>query len=52
MKTTKKSTKQVLASNKDKKVFFNELLNPSKPNKTLIEAAGKYKSALTDACSK
>ena len=34
---------EILASNKDKDIFFNELLNPSEPNKALKDAAAKYK---------
>ena len=34
---------KILASNKDKDIFFNELLNPSEPNKALKDAAAKYK---------
>lgn len=35
---------KILASNKDKEIFFNELLNPSKPNKALKDAAARYKN--------
>ena len=35
---------KILASNKDKDIFFNELLNPSEPNKALKDAAAKYKT--------
>ena len=34
---------KIIASNKDKDIFFNELLNPSEPNKALKDAAAKYK---------
>ena len=34
---------KILTSNKDKDIFFNELLNPSEPNKALKDAAAKYK---------
>ena len=37
---------KILASKRDKEIFFNELLNPSKPNKTLKEAAARYKKML------
>jgi uncharacterized protein (DUF1778 family) len=37
---------QILASNRDKEIFFKELLNPSKPNKSLKEAAARYKKML------
>lgn len=35
---------KILASYKDKEIFFNELLNPSKPNKALKDAAARYKN--------
>jgi len=35
---------KILASNKDKDIFFNELLNPSEPNKALKDAAARYKT--------
>ena len=38
---------KILASNKDKDIFFNELLNPSEPNKALKDAAAKYKTKPT-----
>jgi uncharacterized protein (DUF1778 family) len=34
---------KILASKRDKEIFFNELLNPSKPNNALKEAAARYK---------
>jgi uncharacterized protein (DUF1778 family) len=37
---------KILASNRDKEIFFKELLNPSKPNKSLKEAAARYKKML------
>ena len=37
---------KILASKRDKEIFFNELLNPSKPNKALKEAAVRYKEML------
>jgi uncharacterized protein (DUF1778 family) len=33
----------ILASDKDKKIFFDAIMNPSKPNKKLKTAAAKYK---------
>ncbi len=33
----------ILASNKDKEIFFNAIMNPKEPNKKLKEAALKYK---------
>lgn len=38
---------KILTSNKDKDIFFNELLNPSEPNKALKDAAAKYKTKPT-----
>ena len=38
---------KIIASNKDKDIFFNELLNPSEPNKALKDAAAKYKTKPT-----
>lgn len=37
---------RILASKRDKEIFFNELLNPSEPNKALKEAASRYKNML------
>lgn len=37
---------KILASNKDKEIFFKELLNPAKPNKSLRTAASRYKKLL------
>lgn len=36
----------ILVSEKDKKVFFDALANPPKPNKDLIRAAKSYKKAV------
>lgn len=33
----------ILASERDKKIFFETILNPGKPNKKLKEAATRYK---------
>jgi hypothetical protein len=41
-KTTTKKKPTILKSEKDAKVFFNELSNPSKPNSALILAKRKY----------
>ena len=38
---------KILTSNKDKDIFFNELLNPSEPNKALKDAVAKYKTKPT-----
>lgn len=37
----------LLASKKDKEIFFNALLNSSKPNSKLKEAAKRYKEVTT-----
>ncbi len=39
-----KETEQVITSEKDKEIFFNAIINPSKPNENLISAAKEYKS--------
>ena len=36
----------VLTSEKDRKVFFEALTNPSKPNKALLKAAKSYQTAV------
>lgn len=33
---------QIIASEKDQKLFFDAIVNPPKPNKNLIKAAKKY----------
>lgn len=40
-----KENEEVIASKKDSEIFFNALLNPKKPSKTLRDAAKKYKLA-------
>jgi len=37
----------ILASEKDKHIFFKALVNPPKPNKDLIQAAKSYQKAVT-----
>ena len=37
---------KVLASKRDKEIFFKELLSPSKPNKALINASNRYKKTV------
>ena len=37
---------RILASEKDKKVFFEALMNPPKPNQALKRAFTRYKKAL------
>lgn len=33
---------QIIASEKDQKLFFDAIINPPKPNKNLLKAAKKY----------
>lgn len=35
---------KIVLSKKAQEVFFNEIINPSKPNKALIAAAHRYKN--------
>jgi uncharacterized protein (DUF1778 family) len=35
----------VLASKRDKEIFFNAIMNPSEPNEKLKQAAARYKKA-------
>lgn len=37
---------KILASKKDQEIFFNELINPKKPNKKLKSAMSKYNEIL------
>lgn len=37
-------SEQVIASNKDREIFFDAILNPGKPNAELLEAATEYRS--------
>ena len=39
---------QVLASEKDSEVFFNEIMKPKSPNDSLRKAAEKYKSQFSE----
>lgn len=39
---------RILASRKDKKVFFEALMNPPKPNQALKKAFTKYKNAFEE----
>ena len=34
---------KIISSKKDQDIFFNELINPSKPNKALKSAASRFK---------
>jgi uncharacterized protein (DUF1778 family) len=38
--------KAILASEKDRKIFFDALINPPKPNDSLKTAAKRYKKAV------
>ncbi len=38
-----KEHNMILASNRDKEIFFNALMNPQRPNKKLQRAASKFK---------
>jgi len=33
---------KIIASKRDQEIFFNELTNPSKPNKALSDAVKRY----------
>jgi len=33
---------KIIASKRDQEIFFNELTNPSKPNKALTDAVKRY----------
>lgn len=39
--------KALLSSEKDKEIFFDAIMKPSKPNKKLVEAARRYKKAIS-----
>lgn len=43
-----KEREQVLASQKDNKIFFDALLNPEKPNKDLTDAVKKHKNLVSE----
>ena len=38
----------ILASEKDRKIFFDAIINPPKPNKNLITAAKRYQTAINE----
>ena len=40
--TIVQTNNSILASKKDRKIFFDAIINPPKPNKNLIGAAKKY----------
>jgi len=42
-----KEREQVIASQKDSEIFFDAIMNPSKPNKNLSKAANDYKALLS-----
>jgi len=37
---------KIIASKRDQEIFFNELTNPSKPNKALTDAVKRYKKVI------
>jgi uncharacterized protein (DUF1778 family) len=37
---------KIIASKRDQEIFFNELTNPSKPNKALTDAVKRYKEII------
>lgn len=39
---------QIIASEKDKEVFFDALLNPTEPNENLISATKKYRKKVSE----
>lgn len=39
---------KVISSRKDQDIFFNELMNPSKPNRALKSAASRYKKMINE----
>ena len=39
---------QVLSSERDAEIFFNELTNPSKPNQALVDAVTEYNTLLNE----
>ena len=39
---------QILASEKDKEVFFDALINPPKPNKDLLSAKDEYDKLISE----
>lgn len=43
-----KEREQVLASQKDNKIFFDALLNPEKPNKELTDAVKQHKNLASE----
>ena len=45
-KETVEEHNKIIASNRDQEIFFNELTNPSKPNKALLDAVKRYKKVI------
>ena len=37
---------KIIASNRDKKIFFDAMMNPPKPNKSLRKAAARHQEAI------
>ena len=42
------SNKAILASKRDQEIFFDAIMNPSRPNDNLINAASQYKEAIAN----
>lgn len=41
-------SEQILASKRDREIFFDAITNPSKPNKELKKAAKEYKKLISE----
>jgi uncharacterized protein (DUF1778 family) len=46
-KETVEEHNKIIASKRDQEIFFNELTNPSKPNKALVNAVKRYKKVIS-----
>lgn len=42
------NSEKILASNRDKKIFFNALINPAEPNENLISAKNNYEKLMNE----
>ncbi len=45
-KETVEEHNKIIASKRDQAIVFNELTNPSKPNKALVDAVKRYKKVI------
>ena len=45
-KETVEQHNKIITSKRDQEIFFNELTNPSKPNKALVDAVKRYKKVI------